>query len=174
MDRREFLQVSAAVTAMTAAGGKLAPASGVKMSQEDLLRFDPVGQVTLLNFTDCHAQLVPLYYREPSVNIGVGDVNGLPPHITGKEMLQHFGLRVGSPEAYVFSSSDFSHLAKSYGRVGGFDRMATLVNAIRASRPKNTLLLDGGDTLQGSYTSLATSGADMVEVMNASSAFRAS
>ena len=167
MDRREFLQVTAAVTAMSAAGGRLAPASGVRISQEDLLRFDPVGQVTLLNFTDCHAQLVPLYYREPSVNIGVGDVNGLPPHITGEKMLQHFGLRAGSPEAYAFSSSDFSRLAKSYGRVGGFDRMATLVSAIRAARPKNTLLLDGGDTLQGSYTSMVTTGADMVEVMNA-------
>ena len=167
IDRRQFLQISAAVTAMTASGPRLAPASATKISQDELLRFDPVGQVTLLNFTDCHAQLVPLYYREPSVNIGVGDVNGLPPHITGKEMLQHFGLRAGSPEAYAFSSSDFSRLAKSYGRVGGFDRMATLVNAIRASRPKNTLLLDGGDTLQGSYTSMVTSGADMVEVMNA-------
>ena len=167
IDRRQFLQISAAVTAMTASGPRLAPASATKISQDELLRFDPVGQVTLLNFTDCHAQLVPLYYREPSVNIGVGDVNGLPPHITGKEMLQHFGLRSGSPEAYAFSSSDFSRLAKSYGRVGGFDRMATLVNAIRASRPKNTLLLDGGDTLQGSYTSMVTSGADMVEVMNA-------
>ena len=167
IDRRQFLQISAAVTAMTAAGPRLAPASATKISQDELLRFDPVGQVTLLNFTDCHAQLVPLYYREPSVNIGVGDVNGLPPHITGKEMLQHFGLRAGSPEAYAFSSSDFSRLAKSYGRVGGFDRMATLVNAIRASRPKNTLLLDGGDTLQGSYTSMLTRGADMVEVMNA-------
>ena len=167
IDRRQFLQISAAVTAMTASGPRLAPASATKISQDELLRFDPVGQVTLLNFTDCHAQLVPLYYREPSVNIGVGDVNGLPPHITGKEMLQHFGLRAGSPEAYAFSSSDFSRLAKSYGRVGGFDRMATLVNAIRASRPNNTLLLDGGDTLQGSYTSMVTSGADMVEVMNA-------
>ena len=167
IDRRQFLQISAAVTAMTASGPRLAPASATKISQDELLRFDPVGQVTLLNFTDCHAQLVPLYYREPSFNIGVGDVNGLPPHITGKEMLQHFGLRAGSPEAYAFSSSDFSRLAKSYGRVGGFDRMATLVNAIRASRPNNTLLLDGGDTLQGSYTSMVTSGADMVEVMNA-------
>lgn len=167
IDRRQFLQVTAAVAAMTAAGGRLAPASTIKISQDDLLKFDPVGQVTLLNFTDCHAQLVPLYYREPSINIGVGDVNGLPPHITGKDLLKHFGLKAGSPEAYAFSNVDFGNLAKAYGRVGGLDRMATLVKAIRASRPDNTLLLDGGDTWQGSYTAMKTGGADMVEAMNA-------
>ena len=82
IDRRQFLQVTAAVAAMTAGGARLSPASS-QFSQDDLLDFDPVGQVTLLNFTDCHAQLVPMYYREPSINIGIGDVNGLPPHITG-------------------------------------------------------------------------------------------
>jgi len=137
------------------------------ITQKELLDFDSVGQVTLLNFADCHAQLVPLYFREPSVNLGVGDAYGLPPHITGKEMLAKFGLKAGSKEAYAFSSHDFSSLAKSYGRVGGMDRMATLIKAIRAERPNNTLLLDGGDTWQGSYTSLKTSGEDMVDVMNA-------
>ncbi|MDP7345300.1 MAG: thiosulfohydrolase SoxB, partial [Alphaproteobacteria bacterium] len=90
-----------------------------------------------------------------------------PPHITGKELLNKFGLKGGSPEAYAFSSHDFINLAKDYGRIGGMDRMATLVKAIRAERPNNTLLLDGGDTWQGSYTALKTGGADMVEVMNA-------
>ncbi len=165
IDRRQFLQVTAAVAAMTAGGARLSPASS-QFSQDDLLDFDPVGQVTLLNFTDCHAQLVPMYYREPSINIGIGDVNGLPPHITGKDLLKHFGLKAGSPEAYAFTSTDFVKLASTYGRVGGLDRMATLVKAIRASRPKNTLLLDGGDTWQGSYTAMKSRGADMVEVMN--------
>ena len=122
--------------------------------------------MTLLHFTDLHAQLVPLYFREPSVNLGVGEAAGLPPHLTGKALLDHFGVTANSPEAYALTSEDYVALAGSYGRVGGLDRMATLVNAIRAERPQNTLLLDGGDTWQGSYTSLKTNGADMVEVMN--------
>ena len=169
LDRRQFLQVAAATAAITGVSGGLFPSALARQSitQKDLLDFESVGQVTLLNFTDCHAQLVPLYFREPSTNIGVGDVYGLPPHITGKELLKKFGLKGGSPEAYAFSSHDFVNLAKDYGRIGGIDRMATLVKAIRAERPNNTLLLDGGDTWQGSYTSLKTSGEDMVDVMNA-------
>ncbi len=120
-----------------------------------------------VTFTDCHAQLVPLYFREPSVNLGVGMAHGLPPHLTGKKMLAEFGLKASSPEAYAFSSHDFVNLSKTYGRIGGLDRMATLIKAIRAERPSNTLLLDGGDTWQGSYTSLETRGEDMVDVMNA-------
>ena len=160
LDRRQFLQVAAATAAITGVSGGLFPSALARQSitQKDLLDFESVGQVTLLNFTDCHAQLVPLYFREPSTNIGVGDVYGLPPHITGKELLKKFGLKGGSPEAYAFSSHDFVNLAKDYGRIGGIDRMATLVKAIRAERPNNTLLLDGGDTWQGSYTSLKTSG----------------
>ena len=169
LDRRQFLQVAAATAAITGVSGGLFPSALARQSitQKDLLDFESVGQVTLLNFTDCHAQLVPLYFREPSTNIGVGDVYGLPPHITGKELLKKFGLKGGSPEAYAFSSHDFVNLAKDYGRIGGIDRMATLVKAIRAERPNNTLLLAGGDTWQGSYTSLKTSGEDMVDVMNA-------
>ena len=138
-----------------------------KLSQETLLNFKSIGQVTLLNFTDCHAQLVPLFFKEPAVNLGVGAVNGLPPHLTGKDFLDHFGLKVTSPGAYAFTGEDFTSLAKSYGKIGGMDRMATLIKAIREDRPGKTLLLDGGDTWQGSFTSLKTGGADMVEVMNA-------
>jgi len=168
LDRRQFLQVAAATAAITGAPGLTSRALARQtITQKDLLKFDSVGQVTLLNFTDCHAQLVPLYFREPSVNLGIGGARGLPPHITGKELLTKFGLEAGSPEAYAFSSHDFSNLAKTYGRVGGMDRMATLIKAIRSERPNNTLLLDGGDTWQGSYTSLKTSGEDMVEAMNA-------
>jgi len=167
LDRRQFLQVAAAAAALAGPAGRLSQASAAqKITQDNLLRFDPVGQVTLLNFTDCHAQLVPLYFREPSVNIGVGAAQGLPPHITGKDLLRKFGLAASSPESYAFSSADFVALAKSYGRVGGLDRIATLVKAIRAARPGKTLLLDGGDTWQGSYTSLMTKGEDMVQVMN--------
>ncbi len=167
LDRREFFQVAAATAVMTGAPGLLQSAAARQtLTQKDLLKFEPLGQITLLNFTDCHAQLVPLYFREPSVNLGVGEVHGLPPHITGKDFIKKFGLKTASPEAYAMSSADFSALAKTYGRIGGMDRMATLVKAIRAERPNNTLLLDGGDTWQGSYTSLKTSGADMVEAMN--------
>ena len=168
LDRREFLQVAAATAVLTGAPGALSRVAAKQaITQDDLLKFDAVGQVTLLNFTDCHAQLVPLYFREPSINVGVGAAHGLPPHLTGKDFLQKFGLEAKSPEAYALTSEDFTALADSYGRVGGLDRMATLVKAIRAERPNNTLLLDGGDTWQGSYTALKTKGEDMVDVMNA-------
>lgn len=168
LDRRQFMQVAAATAVLTGTPGKLSRAAARQtITQDDLLKFDAKGQVTLLNFTDCHAQLVPLYFREPSINLGVGAQHGLPPHITGKDFLTKFGLHAGSAEAYAMTSEDFSALAGSYGRIGGMDRMTTLVKAIRAQRPNNTLLLDGGDTWQGSYTALKTSGEDMVEVMNA-------
>ena len=170
LTRRDFLQVTAALAGfgLTHPFGSLARAAAhQKIKQEDLLAFEPLGQVTLLNFTDIHAQLMPLYFREPSVNLGVGEVHGLPPHLTGKAMLDHFGLEAGSPEAYAFASTDFVELAKEYGRVGGLDRMATLIKAIRAERPDKTLLVDNGDTWQGSYTSLMTQGEDMVNAMNA-------
>ena len=169
LDRRQFLQVAAATAAITGVSGGLLPGALArqKITQKDLLKFEPVGQVTLLNFTDCHAQLAPLFFREPSTNIGVGDVYGLAPHLTGKELLKRFRLKAGTPEAYAFSSHDYVNLANTYGRIGGMDRMATLVKAIAAERPGNTLLLDGGDTWQGSYTSLKSSGQDMVDVMNA-------
>lgn len=167
ISRRDFLQVAAASAAMLPAAGSLGhAASRQKVTQEELLKFDTKGQVTLLNFTDIHAQLVPLYFREPSVNLGVGEVNGLVPHITGKKLLDHYGLMAGTANAYAFTSVDFSALAKEYGRIGGVAQMATLIKAIRAERPDNTLLIDCGDTWQGSYTSLQTQGEDMVDVCN--------
>lgn len=167
LDRRQFLQVTAATAVLTGGHSLFSQAIAKQtLSQDDLLNFDTKGQVTLLNFTDCHAQLKPIYFREPSVNLGVDDVQGLPPHITGKDFLKAFGLSADSAEAYAFSSSDFTALARNYGRVGGLDRMATLVKSIRAERPDNTLLLDGGDTWQGSYTALKSGGGDMVKTMN--------
>ena len=168
LTRRDFLQVTAATAALMGPGANIArAASAQSITQDELLKFDTKGQVTLLNFTDIHAQLMPVYFREPSVNIGVGAVNGLPPHLTGMDFLNHFGLKAGSPEAYAFSSQDFSQLASQYGRIGGLAHMATLINAVRADRPDNTILVDCGDTWQGSYTSLQTQGEDMVNVMNA-------
>ena len=166
--RRDFLALAASTAALAGgATGLTRAAAQQAISQQDLLRFEPLGQVTLLHITDIHAQLMPIYFREPSINLGVGMVKGLPPHLTGKDFLQAYGLAADSPEAYALTSQDFAALARSYGKLGGVDRLATLVKAIRAERPDKTLFLDSGDTWQGSYTSLATRGADMVEVMNA-------
>jgi sulfur-oxidizing protein SoxB len=168
LSRRDFLQVAAATASLGVfPGGLVRAAARQAIDQARLLEFESLGQVTLLHLCDIHAQLVPLYFREPSMNLGVGDVRGLPPHLTGRDFLEHYGIAKGTPEAYALSSVDFAALAQTYGRIGGLDRIATLVRAIRAERPGNTLLLDGGDTWQGSYTSLATRGADMVGVMQA-------
>ena len=168
LERRQFLQLALALAAGgTFAGGLPRALAQQKLDQAALLEFEALGQVTLLHLTDLHAQLRPVYFREPSVNVGVGEVAGLPPHITGRAFLEHYGLDAGSALAHALSSDDFAALAASYGRVGGIDRLATLVAAIRGDRPEHTLLLDGGDTWQGSYTALESRGADMVRVMNA-------
>jgi sulfur-oxidizing protein SoxB len=164
LGRRELLQVAAATAALGAANG--ARAQGRGPSQEDLLRFKPMGQLTLLNFTDLHAQLVPLYFREPSANVGVGQDKGLPPHLVGQKLLEAYKLGRGTFDAYALSCTDFEPLARSFGRVGGLDRLATLIKAIRAERPDKVLLLDGGDSWQGSYTALKSKGADMVRLIN--------
>ncbi|MBL8669540.1 MAG: thiosulfohydrolase SoxB [Alphaproteobacteria bacterium] len=169
--RREMLQVTAAAAALGVAGGGGGTlgraAAQQRLTQDELLRFDALGQVTLLHFTDIHAQLLPLHFREPSVNVGVGEAMGLPPHLVGKRLLDAFRIAPGSAEAHALVSTDFAALARSYGRIGGLDRMATAVKAIRAERPGKVLLLDGGDTWQGSYTALQTQGEDMVRAMHA-------
>jgi len=168
--RREFLQVALAAGALTGLAGTAALGQAMRrgLRQEDILRFDAKGQVTILHFSDCHAQIRPVYFREPSVNLGVGDARGLPPHLTDREFLAHYGIPAGSAEAYMLSSADFEVLAKDYGRVGGMDRLATLVKAVRAERgADSTLLIDGGDTLHGSYTALKSKGGDMVRIAEA-------
>ena len=164
LGRRELLQVAAATAALGTTRTGVAQRRGP--SQDDLLRFKPVGQVTLLNFTDLHAQLMPLYFREPSANVGVGEDKGLPPHLVGEKLLEAYKLGRGTYEAYALACTEFELLARSFGRVGGLDRMATLIKAIRAERPGKVLLLDGGDTWQGSFTSLQSKGADMVRLVN--------
>ncbi len=165
--RRDFVAGSLAAAALLGSGARVARAAAAQaLTERDLLRFEPLGQVTLLNFTDLHAQLVPIYFREPSVNIGVGTDVGLPPHLTGSAFLATFGIAPGTSDAYALTANEFTALAGTYGRMGGVDRLATLVKAIRAERPTQTLLLDGGDSWQGSYTSLKERGADMVAVQN--------
>tara|TARA_B100000212_G_scaffold260818_1_gene200762 strand:+ start:1087 stop:2754 length:1668 start_codon:yes stop_codon:yes gene_type:complete len=139
-----------------------------RLTQDDLLKFESKGQVTLLHLTDIHGQLKPIYFRPPSENYGVGDFEGVPPHLVGETFLNHFSIPVGSAFAYAHTMVDYLSLAKSYGKLGGLDRTATLIKAIRAERGDNkVLLLDGGDTWQGSYCSLKTQGADMVAAMKA-------
>ena len=165
--RRDFLQF-AAVASVTAGIGTQPTrvAAQQQLSQDDLLQFGAKGNLTLLHLTDIHAQLKPVYFRPPSENFGVGAFEGIPPHLVGEEFLQHFDLEAGSALAYAHTMVDYVNLAKAYGKLGGLDRVATLIKAIRAERgDNNVLLLDGGDTWQGSYTALKTNAQDMVDCM---------
>ena len=166
ISRRGFFQAAAALS-LAQGGGLRAAAAAQAVTQADLLRFQPLGQVTLLHLTDLHAQLQPILFREPSVNLGVGEAKGRPPHLTGAAFRAAFGVAVGSPDDYALTSDDFVALAREYGRMGGLDRIATLVRAIRAEREADRVLfLDGGDTWHGSWGALQTRGADMVACMN--------
>jgi sulfur-oxidizing protein SoxB len=157
MNRREFM----ATLAAAAACGAPLRASRAQVSQA-LYEVPRFGNVSLLHFTDCHAQLLPAYFREPSVNIGVGDAVGRMPHRVGEHLLKSAGIRPGTLDAHAFTHLDFAAAAKRYGKVGGFAHLATLIRQLRASRP-GALLLDGGDTWQGSATSLWTRGQDMID-----------
>lgn len=160
LSRREFLQIlGVAAASGMALDSRSALAAQSTDSLYDIPRF---GNVSFLHFTDCHAQLQPLYFREPSVNLGVGSANGKLPHLVGEHLLKQCGLRPGSAEAYAFTSLNFEKAAEIYGKVGGFSHLATLVKRLRAERP-GALLLDGGDTWQGSGTALWTNGQDMVD-----------
>ncbi len=167
--RREFLQMAAVSASYFAGMPNLARAAAQqRLTQDDLLKFDSKGQVTLLHLTDMHGQLKPVYFRPPSENFGVGAFEGRPPHLVGTKFLEHFGIAAGSDYAYAHTMVDYVTLARAYGKLGGLDRTATLINAIRAERGQDkVLLLDGGDTWQGSYTSLKTQGGDMVAAMKA-------
>ncbi len=165
--RRELVQVGVAAAAVTAANGLGSfgrVAAQQRLTERELLRFDSVGNVTLLHMADLHGQLVPVYVREPSANIGVGEARGLPPHLSGRDFLRKFGIPARSAAAYALTSDDFAALARSYGRIGGLDRAATVIKAVRAERGQDrVLLLDGGDTWQGSLGALRTQGQDMVD-----------
>ncbi|HEX2841258.1 thiosulfohydrolase SoxB [Hyphomicrobium sp.] len=167
ISRREFMTAASATAALLAGSGvplgRLA-AEG-RLTQDNLLSFDATGNVTLIHLTDLHAQLVPIYFREPSVNLGVGDSKGRVPHLTGGEFRKAFKLSDGSAMAYALTADDFDGLARGYGAMGGLDRVATVIKAIRAERGDRVLLLDGGDTWTNSWTSLKTKGQDVVEAM---------
>jgi S-sulfosulfanyl-L-cysteine sulfohydrolase len=166
ISRREFLVAASATATLLGGPGQIGRAAAQgRLRQADLLEFAPLGNVTLVHLTDIHAQLVPVYFREPSINLGVGESKGLVPHLTGAEFRRHFKIDADTAMAHALTYEDFTALARSYGRMGGLDRIATIVKAIRSERDGRMLLLDGGDTWSGSWTSLQTSGQDMVDVM---------
>ena len=157
--RREFLQVMGAAAVAGLIPRSLRASQHSSSNPYDFAKF---GNVSLLHYTDCHAQLNPIYFREPHINLGIAAMYGNPPHLVGEHLLKHFGIPANSPEAYAFSYLNFAEAAQKYGRVGGFAHLKTLVDQLRAERP-GALLLDGGDTWQGSATSLWTNAQDMVD-----------
>ncbi|WP_295646914.1 thiosulfohydrolase SoxB [uncultured Methylibium sp.] len=161
LGKREFLQVLGAAATAGLALGRHAEADAATAAA-GLYDLPPFGNVSLLHMTDCHAQLLPVRFREPSVNLGVGAMSGKLPHLVGERLLKAAGLRPGTALAHAYTYLDFEKAARRYGRVGGFAHLATLVKRLKASRP-GALLLDGGDTWQGSATSLWTKGQDMVD-----------
>jgi sulfur-oxidizing protein SoxB len=161
MTKRDFLQVMASASVAGMALGRYADASA-ETAEQGLYDVTPFGNVSLLHMTDCHAQLKPIHFREPNVNLGVGSMHGQLPHLVGEHLLKAAGVRPGSALAHAYTCLDFDKAARRYGKVGGFAHLATLVKRLKASRP-GALLLDGGDTWQGSATSLWTDAQDMVD-----------
>ncbi|HDK38033.1 MAG TPA: thiosulfohydrolase SoxB [Thiolapillus brandeum] len=164
ISRREFVRLMG----LAGAAGML-PASAFAAARKpsDLYEVPKFGNVCLMHMTDCHAQLNPIYFREPSVNLGIGAAKGKAPHIVGRNFLEHFDIAPGSIESHAFTYLDFDNAARKYGKVGGFSHLATLVKRLRAERGDgNSILLDGGDTWQGSGTAFWTRGKDMVGACN--------
>ncbi len=161
LTKREFFQVLGAGTVAGMGLGRYAEADAAVAGNAlyDIPRF---GNVSFLHLTDCHAQLKPIHFREPSMNLGVGDMRGRLPHLVGEHLLRTARVRPGSAEAHALTYLDFERAAVRYGKVGGFAHLATLVKRMKASRP-GAVLLDGGDTWQGSATALWTNGQDMVD-----------
>ena len=158
MLRRDFLRLLALAAA---AGATLRPRASDAQAASALYDLPRFGNVSLIHLTDTHAQLLPVHFREPSVNLGVGSAEGRPPHLVGEAFLKHFHIPEGSAAAHAFTHLQFGAAARRYGKLGGFAHIAALVKRLRAARP-NALLLDGGDSWQGSATSLWTRGADMI------------
>jgi len=147
--RRDLLKVAGIAATVGLTGRAFAEADD---APERLLEFESLGNVTLLHLTDTHATLPPVYFREPDTLLGVGDERGKPPYLTGRALLAHYRIPAGTAAAYALTPVDFTTLAARYGRLGGYAYLATLIKRVRAERPSHTLLLDGGDALQGSAT----------------------
>ena len=161
LNKREFLQVlgAGAVSGMGLSAWAQADANRAGQAMYDIPAF---GNVSLLHMTDCHAQLLPVFFREPSINMGIGSMRGQLPHLVGEHLLRFAKVPANTPMAHALTHLDFERAAQRYGKVGGFAHLATLVKRLKANRP-GALLLDGGDTWQGSGTALWTQGQDMVD-----------
>ena len=161
ISRREFLQMLAVASAsgISLPTGANSNAAKKSASPYELPAF---GNVSLMHYTDCHAQLKPVYFREPSINLGIGSMKGKPPHLVGDKFLSYYGVKPGSRDAHALTYLNFAEAARQFGQVGGFAHLSTLVKNVRAQRP-GSLLLDGGDTWQGSGTSYWTNAQDMVD-----------
>ncbi len=178
IDRRTFLKLMG--LSATAGGAGLlsacdnksapiaAPVTASAKISDDFYDLPMSGNVRILHTTDFHGQLQPVYFREPNVNLGVGDAFGRPPHIVGKKFLEEMNLKPDTPESYAYTYLDYENAAAKYGRMGGFPQMKTLLDKLRdqAGGRDKTVTLDGGDLWQGSGTSLWTRGVDMVEASN--------
>ncbi|MDT8387074.1 MAG: thiosulfohydrolase SoxB [Thiogranum sp.] len=168
ISRREFIQMLAVASAsgisLSACDSDKVAGAAIKPSAKPSSPYElaPFGNVSLLHYTDCHAQLNPVYFREPSINLGVGDMRGRPPHLVGEAFLAEYGIQPGSREAYAFTHMNFVEAARKFGKIGGFAHLSTLVQQVRSQRP-GALLLDGGDTWQGSGTAYWTKAQDMVD-----------
>ncbi|MFO8023872.1 thiosulfohydrolase SoxB [Thiohalophilus sp.] len=175
INRREFIQLmgmAAAAGMLPGCDNKSSGSAGVTTTgqgkaPEDMYHVPKFGNVTFMHMTDCHAQLKPVYFREPNVNLGLHDAKGRPPHIVGHALLDYYGIKPGTPEAHAFTYLNFAEAAEKYGKVGGFAHLQTLVKKLRADHGANrTLMMDGGDTWQGSGTAYWTRGKDMVGATN--------
>ena len=169
LTRRDFIKIigAANVAGLISACDK-APVSSALAAQENIYEVPKFGNARILHLTDVHGQLNPVYFREPNVNLGVGDAFGRMPHLVGKHLLKEIGFKPGSIEAYAYTYLDFEEMAHKYGRTGGYAHIKSVLDSLRegAGGRKNTLTVDGGDLWQGSGTSLWTRGHDMVEASN--------
>ena len=162
ISRREFLQMLAVAAAAGVHLPGMAKTNGMIKAPDKMYDLPSFGNVSLLHFTDCHAQLLPIWFREPNINIGIGEMSGRPPHLVGPHLLKYYNIKPGTPWAHAYTYIDYVEAAKKFGKVGGFAHLATLIKHLKAQRP-GAVLLDGGDTWQGSATSLYTKAQDMVD-----------
>ena len=163
LSRREFLRL----LGMAGAAGMIPGIASSRTVNADIYQMQGFGDIRLLHITDTHAQLLPIYYREPSLNLGVGEALGRPPHLVTASLLKYYGIAPDSALAHAFTPINYVDAAQRYGKVGGFAYLKTLVDKVRGEfGSARTLLFDSGDTWQGSGTAFWSKGADMVEVCN--------
>jgi len=166
LSRREFVYMMAALGAAPVFANSHTRMTNTN-NLEDYYKLKPFGNARLMHMTDSHAQLLPVYFREPSVNLGFFENLGKPPHIVGEKLLDYYGIKGNARLEYAYSCVNFEKHAKAMGKIGGFAQIKTVVDFLKNSfGAEKTLLLDGGDTWQGSWTALQTRGKDMVGAMN--------